>query len=62
MSLTPGWEPKEMYLECPGDDINITLTMDDQFYFIDNHSEFKPFPRTKEGWADLCDTLKGFEP
>lgn len=62
MSLTPGWEPKPFKAYTPGVSITFSITQDGNFYYIDNGQEFKKFPETKEGWSDLCETLKGFEP
>ena len=38
------------------------VRMTGNFYYLDNGSEFKSYPATKEGWADLCEDLKEFVP
>jgi hypothetical protein len=61
MSVTPGWiEKNEDYiigvqaLTCD------LIRFNADHYFIDNGSEYKHFPRTQEGWEELCETLKSF--
>lgn len=61
MSLTPGWKPKKFMAYTPGVSVTFLITVGNDEYFLDNGSEYKSFPRTKEGWSDLCDTLKGFD-
>ena len=63
MSLTPGWTEKSkdhsigiQALTCE------LIRFNGASYFLDNGSEFKEYPRTKAGWADLCDDLKEFLP
>ncbi len=66
MSLTPGWElaNEELIRARRGgfQHLNDFVFSFGDFHYIDNGSEFKKFPRTKEGWEDLCDALKEFEP
>jgi len=66
MSLTPGWTEEDNFLknvrmysdEClPG-----MIVKSPNFYVIDQGSEYKKFPRTKEGWHDLLRALEDFEP
>ena len=69
MSLTPGWIEKEVGEDSPEVKLFESIgffcdfvRMSKNWYFIDNGSEYKKYPRTKEGWEALCDDLKGFEP
>ena len=66
MSLTPGWLPEDDILKCarkfPDFPKFPELIMRDGFYYIDNESEYKSFPRTKSGWEELCEALKDFNP
>jgi hypothetical protein len=74
MSLTPGWKPKAFKAYTPGIPVSFSITVQRArpktggagpavgCYYLDNGSEFKEFPETKEGWRDLCDELKNFEP
>ncbi len=62
MSLTPGWEEKDFESKTPGIQISFDVSRDENFYYLDNGSEFKRFPNTKAGWQDLCESLKSFEP
>ena len=62
MSITPGWTEKEFADYCPGVPVTFSITEDGAFYYLDNGQEFKKWPATKEGWGDLCEELKDFEP
>lgn len=73
MSITPGWKPKKFKAYTPGIPVTFSITVDRMVthdhtassvgtLYLDNGQEYKDFPDTKEGWAALCDTLKGFEP
>lgn len=62
MSLTPGWIEKSedhtvgmQALTCD------FVRLDGNHYYLDNGSEYKEYPRIKEGWTNLCEDLKGFE-
>ena len=65
MSLTAGWLPEDewsKYIRMKGECLisNLVVFWEDA-YVLDNGSEYKRYPRTKEGWIDLCEDLKGFE-
>ena len=67
MSLTPGWiaEDKDlrMYrIVVPQSRVGEMIGVYKYEYILDNASEYKMFPRTKEGWAELCECLKQFTP
>jgi len=66
VSLTPTYKPADAFLKyarfqhkwsCVP-----TILIIENEYLIDQGSEYKDYPRTKEGWEALCEDLKGFEP
>jgi hypothetical protein len=62
MSLTPGWEEKDFEAATPGLPVTFDITQDNDFYYLDNGSEFKKWPNTYDGWTELCEELKGMAP
>ena len=60
MSLTPGWTEKSTTHTMGKDIVGDFIRQTDKLYIIDNGSEFKMFPKTQQGWEDLCEELKGF--
>ena len=53
MSDTPGWTEKEPMDYAPGVPVTFLISQDTGGYYLDNMSEFKKFPPTPQGWADL---------
>lgn len=62
MSITEGWTRKPFKSYTPGIPVTFNITKTEDALYIDNGQEYKEFPNTKKGWADLCETLKDFEP
>jgi len=65
MSLTPGWVAEDewsRFVRMKGENpVSNLVGVYGDHYFLDNGQEYKKFPRTKEGWVDLCEALKDFE-
>jgi hypothetical protein len=66
MSITPGWLPEDQTIK----DVRKLDVLYDGFpevhvtedeYFLDQWQEYRRYPRTPEGWQNLCDDLKDFE-
>ena len=63
MSITPGWIPENKNIKnarIEGKKLSLVI-VDIENYYLDNGQEYTIYPRTPQGWWDLCEDLKHFE-